>query len=190
MAHVPGWLKRRQVLLESRLTPAAHRWYARGLRAEHLSLAQAPLAATAAALIVLDRFLAAFAVLLASVVLDLLDGFFARATGTASARGHALDKAMDLFGIYAFLLAVAVARPGLWPPVALAAAATAVLYVLGWVFDPELVPGVRAAGLAWLLVPGVTLLLWLPGVAGLLQVPYLLVVRRPKDAYGARSSGS
>lgn len=181
MAHVPAWLERPQDLVESVLSPLFSWCHDRGLEAMHLSLAQAPLVAAVGWLILVHRFQAASVVLLASLVFDLADGSYARATGTASRRGHVVDKAMDLLGIAVFVSAVLVVRPGLWLPLSLAGATTAVLYALGWSFDPELVTGVRAAGLVWLFVPSVTLLLWLPGIAGLLQVPYAVWARRPKE---------
>lgn len=180
MAFVPSWLKRPQARIEARLRPAAVRWHGRGLRAAHLSLLQVPLAALTAVLILAGRLPWAFAALLAALLLDVADGLYARATGTADPAGHRLDKAMDLVGIYAFLAAVAWVRPDLWPPVALAATATAVLYGLGWRYDPEYIPGVRAAGLVWLLFPDRAVLLWLPGVVGWALAPALWIQRRPK----------
>lgn len=180
MAHVPSWLEGPQDAVESLIAPAASRFHDLGLRATHLSLAQAPLVVAAGALIVDERLTWAFGVLLASLVLDLADGLYARATGTVSRLGHVLDKAMDLVGIAVFVLAVAWIRPALIVPLGIAGIASGILYGVGWFYDPELVTGVRAAGLVWLLWP-VSLLLWLPAIAGAVQVPYALLARRPKD---------
>lgn len=181
MAHVPSWLERHQILVESRLTPLALRARRLGIEATHISLAQAPLVMVAALLIVRGDLLVGAGALLASLVLDLLDGVYARATGTESRAGHLADKAMDLFGIYVIVAAIWAVRPDLWMPLLIAGAATAALYGLGWFFDPELVSGIRAAALAWLVVPWAAWLLWLPAVAGVAQVPLAVAWRRPKD---------
>lgn len=180
MAHVPAWLERHRILIESRLTPLALRARRLGIEATHLSLAQAPLVMVAALLIVRGDLLLAAGTLLASLVLDLLDGVYARATGTESRAGHVADKAMDLFGIYVIVAAIWAARPDLWMPLLIAGVATATLYGMGWFFDPELVSGIRAAALVWLVVPWAAWLLWLPAVAGTAQVPLALVWREPK----------
>lgn len=184
MASIPSWLQGPQSAIEARLSPIARRCHRRGLEAIHLSLAQAPFVVAAAALIATGRLRLGAAALLASLGLDLLDGFFARATETTSSQGHLADKAMDVAGIAATIAAIAWARPGLWPQLALAGAATAFLYGFGWVWDPELVTGIRAAALAWLVVPSAAWLLWLPGIAGLAQTPLAVWKRRPKDDNG------
>lgn len=181
MAHVPAWLKRHQILIESRLTPLALRARRLGIEATHLSLAQAPLVVVTAFLIVRGDLLLAAGALLSSLVLDLLDGFYARATGTQSRAGHVADKAMDLFGIAVLVGAIWAVRPDLWMPLLAAGAATGVLYALGWLFDPELVTGVRAAGMAWLVAPWAAWLLWLPAIAGVAQIPLAVAWREPKQ---------
>lgn len=181
MASIPSWLQGPQAAIESRLSPVARRCHEHGLEAIHLSLAQAPLVVVAALLIATGRLRVGAAALLGSLLLDLLDGFFARATGTTSSEGHVADKAMDVVGIAATIAAIAWVRPDLWPPLLVAGAATAFLYGFGWLWDPELVTGFRAAALIWLVAPQATWLLWLPAIAGVAQVPVALWKRRPKD---------
>lgn len=185
MAFVPGWLKEYQRRVEEGLAPYARKLHRLGLQASHLSIAQIPFALASAAALLSEEFLWAAVLLGFSLFLDVLDGLFARSTGSASARGHVMDKTMDLLGIYVFLVAALLARPALWKPITLTAAATAVLYVFGWYFDPELIPGVRTAGALWLLLPSWSWILWVPAVVGLVEIPYAVAVRSPKDAHSS-----
>ncbi len=74
-----------------------------GITANHITLLQAPFVVIMFFALIKHNFILATALLGTTLILDVLDGSWARVTNTANALGHKYDKVLDLFGIYALL---------------------------------------------------------------------------------------
>ncbi len=107
-----------------------------------------------------------------TLFLDILDGSFARITGTATKEGHFLDKILDLIGIYAFLAAVAIVFPQFLALAAFIGILNAIIYLSNYYIKPELYFGVRSFGFLGLLLGKLYLALNLTLLIGLITLFY------------------
>ncbi len=81
-----------------------------GVVANYITLLQAPFVVAMFYFMLQKNFIVASLLLGMTLILDVLDGAWARITKEVTAKGHFYDKALDLFGIYAFLLGLGIAE--------------------------------------------------------------------------------
>ncbi len=123
-----------------------------GVTANHITFLQAPFTIIMFWFLVKHNFALAAASLGITLLLDVLDGSWARVTNSITEKGHKYDKAMDLFGIYAFLVGISFAKHELILLVIALGAVNAILYGSNEFIKPELYCGVRTFGFLGLLV--------------------------------------
>jgi len=149
-----------------------------GITANHISYLQLPFVALMIYFLSQQNLTYAAIALLLSLFLDILDGTWARVTKTMSKKGHKIDKALDLIGIYAFLLGVAVGYPHWILIIAALAIVNALLYTSDQFIGPELYCGVRSFGVLGLLFSQLYLFIQISlglGVVMLLFKSYKLI---------------
>ena len=122
-----------------------------GVKANHITLLQAPFVVVMFWFLINQNYAPATLFLGVTLLLDVLDGSWARVTNDITEKGHKYDKALDLIGIYAFLLGVTIAEPQLIPMAVALGIINAVLYASNEFIHPEYYCGVRAFGFLGLL---------------------------------------
>jgi phosphatidylglycerophosphate synthase len=135
-------------------------FYKRGVRANHISLLQLPFTVLFFMLLIQRIYFHAFLSMSVVLILDVLDGSWARVTKDVTKRGHAYDKFMDLFGIYLFLIGSFLASPDLIFIIISLGSITAFLYISNEYFPPELYCGVRSLGALGLLFIGIFMIVF------------------------------
>jgi len=123
-----------------------------GVRANHITLLQVPFVVIMFWFLLKQDYLLAAASLGITLFLDVLDGIWARITNDITPLGHKYDKALDLFGIYAFLLGVAIAEKELLLVAIILGLVNAILYISNEFIKPDFYCGVRTFGFVGLLV--------------------------------------
>ena len=123
----------------------------RGVKANHITLLQAPFVIIMFWFLIYQSYFFAFLTLGFTLILDVLDGSWARITDEITEKGHKYDKALDLFGIYAFLFGILIARPELLMVVFILGSVNAILYASNEFVKPDLYCGVRTFGFVGLL---------------------------------------
>ena len=123
----------------------------RGIKANHITLLQAPFVVIMFWFLVSQSYFTAFLTLGFTLILDVLDGSWARITNDMTEKGHKYDKALDLFGIYAFLLGLVIARPELLMTVLILGIINTILYTSNEFIKPDVYCGVRTFGVIGLL---------------------------------------
>ncbi len=153
-----------------------------GFTANHLTFLQVPFNAIMFYYFIVGDFSMAAVALGITLLLDVLDGVFARVTKTVSLEGHFYDKTLDLIGIFMFLVGVYIA----FPQLAVTLSALAILNVFiywsndGW--KPEVYMGIRAFGfLGLLFIPLLGVFLFISLILGLLLMIFKLVLEYVKS---------
>ena len=142
------------------------------ITANEISLSQLPFVFAFLYAFINGHQIYATAALGVTLFLDLLDGSFARITGTATKEGHLLDKVLDLIGIYAFLGAVVLVFPQFLVLAAFVGILNAIIYLSNYYVKPELYFGVRSFGFVGLLFGKLYLALILTLLIGLITLSY------------------
>lgn len=160
-----------------------------GVTPNHVTFSQIPFYVAMFWFLVSRDFPLAIASFAAGYFLDILDGNMARVTKSATHRGHVYDKAVDLFGIYAFLLGMGIAYTDLATVAVMLGVINAALYITNELVQPEYYCCIRPAGFVALLT-SVKLLLLAPALLGtaMLTVKAVRFQARRRAAGGQRTS--
>jgi len=141
-----------------------------GIRANHITLLQALPTMICFLLLVHKSYFWAAVFLAIALLLDVLDGAWARITNDITKKGHILDKILDLFGIYSFLFGVFAAQSSLFLIILLLGVVNAILYTANEFYKPELYCGVRTFGLLGLFVANLGFLLMVSLALGIIML--------------------
>jgi phosphatidylglycerophosphate synthase len=155
-------------------------FYKLGITANNITLSQAVPAMISFLLLVRHSYLWAAIFLAIALLLDVLDGSWARITKNITKTGHILDKTLDLFGIYTFLLAVAIAEPSLTLVVLGLGAVNGILYTANEFYKLEFYCGVRTFGLIGLIALNLNVALIASSILGIT----MLIIKALKFYFG------
>ena len=147
----------------------------RGIRANHISLLQLPFTILFFILLIQKIYFHSFISLSIVLILDVLDGSWARITKDVTKRGHLYDKSMDFLGIYLFLIGSFLVFPDLVFILISLGSVTAFIYISNEYFPPELYCGVRSLGALGLLFQEVGLFLSVSLVMGIFMIVFKII---------------
>lgn len=161
--------------IDTLLAPMIKKVAKYGISANHISLLQAPFVIIFFIALVYGFQFYALVALAISLILDILDGAWARVTNTISEKGHLYDKIMDLFGIYAFLIGSAIGFQELFLINLILGACTALLYFINEFIKPELYSGVRTFGFFGLLLGNLYLFILFSTILAVIMLMFKVI---------------
>lgn len=164
--------------IDSFFAPLIQKGIKYGIKADHISLLQIPLILGLFLLLGFKLMFWSATVLGFIILLDVLDGSWARVGGQVSERGHIYDKVLDLLGISVLLVGIGWNFVPIYLPAVLALE-TVLLYILNRYGKPELYCGVRPFGFLGLLFKNLTVFLLISGILGGAMIGFKLT----KKAY-------
>jgi phosphatidylglycerophosphate synthase len=129
--------------IETLLKPAFVWMYKRGITANWLTFSQLILWPLMLYFFSHQNITIGMVLVLLTLLLDVLDGPFARSTGTASSFGYMADKITDLGGMIIFLTGLTLAFPNHPAPFGALIVALIVLYILNAKTEVEIWGGTR-----------------------------------------------
>lgn len=160
--------------IDSFFSPLIQRGMKGGIKANHISLFQIPLILSLFFLLSFKLTFWSAVALGFIIVLDILDGSWARVGGQVSYRGHLYDKGLDLLGIYVFLIGVGWNLMPIYLP-AILGLEIVLLYILNRHAEPELYCGIRPFGFLGLLLNNLFIFLLISGVLGGVMIGFKLI---------------
>jgi len=161
--------------LDALFTPFINTGSKFGISANHISLLQVPFVPVFLFALMYKALTYAFIALAITLVLDLLDGAWARVTNDITKKGHIYDKAMDLLGIYAFLIGATIGFPELIFINVILGISTALIYFTNEYIEPELYCGVRSFALLGLLFQNLYPFLLVSAMSGIAMLLFKVV---------------
>lgn len=155
----PGFIISIGSMIDKTMRPLIIFLYRLGITANMITFLQVPFVILMFSYLIGGLIEYSMIFLAVSLFLDLFDGMFARITDTASKTGQMYDKILDVFGIFAFLVALTIYHPSFLLISAALGLVTILLYISNFFIEPEVYCGVRTFGLFGMFLNQILLLL-------------------------------